>query len=258
MDADGPCKLSENIHIGMKVKIQRKRTKKILEGIITEILDDNQYNLNGLEVEIDDCFEGNVKNIMEDKPIISSSELCKKIDKHESKFFEIKSSFKYDVNISNHIGVPTANEALRRKIVEEVASFMNTCGGIVCIGVDDDKNILGLENDYKLQSGYTPDKDKSLLQGNLKLEIIQALIDYLDTEMIFTLYDVEIITIDGKDVCCIIVKKSNDPIFVKMKISAKIDGKDKTVVLWKCWMRIDNSIRCIDFDSFLKLWMTRN
>ena len=33
----------------------------------------------------------------------------------------MKSSFKYDVNISNHTGTPTANEVLKRRIVEEAA-----------------------------------------------------------------------------------------------------------------------------------------
>ena len=56
-------KLSENIHIGMKVKIQRKRTKKILEGVVTEILDDKLFNENGIDVEIDNCYQENVNKL---------------------------------------------------------------------------------------------------------------------------------------------------------------------------------------------------
>lgn len=72
-------KLSENIHIGMKVKIQRKRTKKILEGVVTEILDDKLFNENGIDVEIDNCYQGNVKNILNDNAEISPHDLLKKI-----------------------------------------------------------------------------------------------------------------------------------------------------------------------------------
>ena len=257
MDAESSAKMLENISVGLQVMIERKRTGKILEGVIIEILDDGSYNEVGIEVKIDGNYLGNVKKILSNDNCISVQELREKIQNHEMKDFEMKSSFKYDVNISNHTKIPTANESLKRKIVEEVASFMNTNGGILCIGVDNEKNILGLENDYKLQSGYTPEKDKSLLQDQLRLEIKQGLKDYLDDEIIFGLYDIEIIAIDGKDVCCIILKKSPDPIFVKMKINTRIDEKDKKETLWKCWIRVDNGIANIQFDSFLKYWKYR-
>ena len=51
----------------------------------------------------------------------------------------MKASFKYDLDLSNRLGTPTENEVLKRKIVEEVAGFMNTQGGIICIGVDNEK-----------------------------------------------------------------------------------------------------------------------
>jgi len=257
MDAESSSKMLENITVGLEVMIERKRTGKILEGSIIEILDVEPYNENGIEVKIEGNYSGNVKKILRDDNRISVQELREKIQNHEMKHFEMKSSFKYDVNISNHTGTPTANEALRRKIVEEAASFMNTDGGIICIGVDNEKNILGLENDYKLQSDYNPAKDPSLLQDQLRLEIKEALKNYLDDEIIFGLYEIEIISIDGKEVCCIILKKSPEPIFVKTKINFRIDGKDKNDRLWKCWIRVDNGIMNIQFDSFLKYWKDR-
>ena len=87
----------------------------------------------------------NVKKIIQNKNTLSAQELIQKIQNHEQKDFELKSSFKYDVVISNHTGVPTRNNILRKKVVEEIAAFMNTNGGIICLGVDDKKNILGLE-----------------------------------------------------------------------------------------------------------------
>ncbi len=87
MQADSNCKNLENIHIGDKVKIQRKRTEIILEGIITDIFDDELFNDNGVDVEIDDCFQGNVKNIIHGSDYLSSEFLLKKIEKHESKDF---------------------------------------------------------------------------------------------------------------------------------------------------------------------------
>ena len=257
MDAESSVKMLENIAVGLEVLIERKRTGKILEGKIIEILDEDAYNENGMEVKIEGNYSGNVKKFLGSSNVISPQELHQKIQKHELKDFEMKSSFKYDVNISEHTGTPTSNDALKRKIVEEAASFMNTSGGILCIGVDNEKNVLGLENDYLLQSDYYLGKDPSLLQDQLRLEIKQALKDYLDDEIIFGLYEIEIISIDGKDVCCIILKKSSEPIFVKMHVNVRIDGKDKKETLWKCWIRVDNGIMNIKFDSFLKYWNNR-
>lgn len=256
MEAESAAKMRENIEVGMRVLIQKKRIESTREGVVTWIEENQTYNENGIEVEVDDYFPGNVKKIVEEE-IISVQELREKIEIHEKKDFEMKSSFKYDVDISNHTGTPTANEVLKRRIVEEAASFMNTDGGIICIGVDNEKNILGLENDYKLQSDYSPERDKSLLQDKLRSEIQQALKDYLDDEIIFTLFEIEIISIDEKDVCCIKIKKSPEPIFVKTKISFRLDNKDKSDKIWKCWVRADNGIRPIEFDSFLKYWMSQ-
>ena len=257
METESAAKMLDNISEGIGVKIERKRTGKIYEGRIVEILDDEPYNEEGIAVKIEGNFSGNVKEILKEDEIISVQELREKIENHEAKDFEMKSSFKYDVNISNHTGTPTPNEVLKRKIVEEAASFMNTDGGIICIGVDNEKNILGLENDYKLQSDYSPERDKSLLQDKFRLEIQQTLKDYLDNEIIFTLFEIEIISIDEKDVCCIKIKKSSEPIFVKMKINFRLDGRDKSDKIWKCWVRSDNGIREIQFDSFLKYWASR-
>ena len=136
---------------------------------------------------------------------------------------------------------------------------MNTEGGIICIGVDNEKNIIGLEHEYELQSDYDPNRDPTLMQDKLRLEIKQVLVNYLDDETVWGLFDIEIIPINGKHVCCIILKKSPEPIFVKLKnIPCRIDNKDTKVTIWKCWIRADNGIQSIEFDSFLKLWINRN
>jgi len=259
MDAEPTVKILENISEGLKVIIERKRTGKIREGNIVEIIDETKkFNEIGIEVKITGNYYGNVKKIIQNKNTLSAQELIQKIQNHEQKDFELKSSFKYDVVISNHTGLPTKNNILRKKVVEEVAAFMNTNGGTICLGVDDKKNILGLENDYKLQSQYDPKIDLSLLRDNLLQEITQIIKNYLDDDIVLGLIDISIISIDGKDVCCIKVKKSPEPIFVKTKINYNVDNKDKKDIIWKCWIRVDVGIRCIDFDTFLKYWLTRD
>ena len=101
MEAESAAKMLENISEGIEVKIERRRTGKIFEGKIIEILDDEPYNEDGIEVKIEGNYSGNVKEILREDEIISVQELREKIANHEAKDFEMKSSFKYDVNISN-------------------------------------------------------------------------------------------------------------------------------------------------------------
>ncbi|MFL2907506.1 MAG: helix-turn-helix domain-containing protein [Nitrosopumilus sp.] len=259
MDAEPAAQLLENIRKDMRVIIELSRSKKTLEGNVTEIIDKSQqFNENGIEVKIKNNYCGNVKKIIESTNFISKHELIQKIQSHENKNFELKSSFKYDVNLSNRNGMPTKNEVLGRKISEEIAAFMNTDGGMICLGVDDQKNILGLENDYKLQSNYLQTKDLSKIRDKFLQEIIQSIKNYLNDDLILGLIDFSIISVNDKDVCCINVKKSPEPIFVKTKVNCRIDGNDKNEIIWNCWIRLDVGIRKINFDKFMKYWKTRD
>ena len=50
-------KLKENIKIGMSVRVARRAGTK--DGIVTEIIDQDNYNEKGIEVEIDHYCIGN-------------------------------------------------------------------------------------------------------------------------------------------------------------------------------------------------------
>jgi len=262
MYPDSSAQLLENIEIGMRVKIKRKRTENIMEGIVTEIIDNGAYNQNGIEVEIDGYYSGYVQTILTTDDVISEEILREKIKKHETATFEMKASFKYDLNLSTRLGVPTENELIKRKIVEEAAGFMNTDGGMICIGVDNDKKTVGLEHDYKLQSDYHPDADRSLLADKLRLEIKSTFEAYFDDPIIVDLFKISIIPLDGKEVCCIKVKKSLKPIFVKVHGSFHDTKLKKDVsggaIIWNCWIRSDNGLANVPFDAFLTIWNNRS
>ncbi|MBB1317009.1 ATP-binding protein [Shewanella sp. SR43-4] len=59
----------------------------------------------------------------------------------ESKNLEFKSSFAYDVEKKSK------NTALKKECTKTIASFLNSQGGTLLVGVDDDGKILGLAND---------------------------------------------------------------------------------------------------------------
>jgi len=60
----------------------------------------------------------------------------------EGPTIEFKSSLRWDTRTER------INKELEYVIAKEISGFLNTEGGIILIGVDDNKNILGLENDY--------------------------------------------------------------------------------------------------------------
>lgn len=251
-------RVRDNVQVGIIVKIAIKKKdppEKFVEGTVKEIISEVEYDEHGIEVELDSGYMGFIKEIMSNNDFITEMELKRLIEKHETYKFEMKSSFRYDIKLSEKLAKSIIGEYLRRKIVEEVASFMNCDGGIVCIGVSDNKEILGLEKDY---STFPPSKDP---QDELRNQIKQALIDYLDDNIIHSLFRIEFLNVENnrKDVCLICVEKSPSPIFVKLKnVSCRLDDKDKSMDIWKCWVRSDNGIREIDFSSFMKHWEMKN
>jgi len=81
------------------------------------------------------------------KPTFSTEKtesLSEILKQDENRFLEFKSSLRWDYRQEK------LNPILEDVIIKTVAAFGNSDGGILLIGVDDDKNILGLQNDYNL------------------------------------------------------------------------------------------------------------
>ena len=254
-------KLKENIKIGMPVRVARRVGTK--EGIVTDIIDESFANEKGIEVEIDHYCTGNAIEDLSSPEELSVKEIMDLIEKHETATFELKSSFKYHLKLSQRLKKPVESPELKRKIVEEVVSFMNCEGGTICIGVDNHKNIVGLENDYKLLSIYEEgERDEELLADKLGLEIQEEINKYIDDDLAFTLSHTQMIpNFDntGKTICLVVVKKSSRPMFIKFKnVPCRIDKKDTTVDFWNCFIRNDKGIREINFEAFLDYWMDRD
>jgi len=69
----------------------------------------------------------------------------------ENRYLEFKSSIRWDYRLEKH------NPELENVISKTIAAFCNTDGGTLLIGVDDDKNFLGLEKDFSTLKRATPD-----------------------------------------------------------------------------------------------------
>ncbi|MFW9948471.1 MAG: helix-turn-helix domain-containing protein [Candidatus Odinarchaeota archaeon] len=119
----------------------------------------------------------------------------KLIENGESETCEFKSTFKYDIRENR------ANNDLTHLVSIAVCAFLNSRGGILFIGVEDNKSIIGLDYDLKIL------KSIDILQQEIP-KIIRN-----DLGGLGILFDLEIEQLKGKLVCIISVEPSEKPIF---------------------------------------------
>ncbi len=124
---------------------------------------------------------------------------------------EFKSSVRYDYSQKK------PNKELELEIAKTIVAFLDTEGGKLFIGVDDDGQILGLNNDYL-----------SLRKKNrdgFKLKLVEIINNYIGKEYNnpkTIKFDFK--KIENKEICIITVKKSEEPIYLKI-------NKDEEVII---------------------------
>jgi hypothetical protein len=167
----------------------------------------NSYGIDWLEQSIDDETEGfvDVKVDAMNQPLQETKaphpmKLDDLIDMGEGETIEFKSSLRWDIQ-NNKV-----NKDLEKVIVKAVVGFMNNKGGTLLIGVGDDGQIFGIENDLKTL------KRKNL--DGFQQAIISLISDYLGTE--FTKYThIDFEEKEETTVCKIKLERAPQPVFFK-------------------------------------------
>ncbi len=136
------------------------------------------------------------------KPDKPSSEIHELISNGESDHVEFKSTLRFDLNKGQ------VNKKLEYVVAKTVAAFMNTEGGCLLIGVDDDQTILGLDNDIQTLS-------KKNLDG-FELQLIEVIKKYIGTE-VSSHIKISFNEVEGSHICKINISKSSTPIFTKFE-----------------------------------------
>ncbi len=122
----------------------------------------------------------------------------------ENRFLEFKSSARWDYRQEK------TNPELEKMILKTLAAFGNTDGGILLIGVDDDKNILGLENDFKTLKKSTAD----YYEIHLRNLFHNAMgVKYVSNYVRMQFENCQ----NHKMICKIKVLATNEPIYLKFK-----------------------------------------
>ncbi len=140
---------------------------------------------------------------------IKDAELKELILIGENETLELKSTLRYDLRENS------VNKKLEFVVAKTVSAFLNSEGGTLLIGVDDDGNILGLEKD--IQTLQKKDID------GYELHIRQVIKKYLGSNFEKHL-KISFPEIDEKQICYVKIAKSGKPVFVTF------EGKDNFFV----------------------------
>lgn len=120
----------------------------------------------------------------------------------ENQNVEFKASLQWDYREQKR------NKDLHEPVMKNLAAYMNTVGGVVLIGVDDEGQILGLEPDYSTMGK----KNSDGFENNFNMAF---------NKMIGAEYrqyvDVSFHTFEEKDICVVRTLPSSDPVFLMFK-----------------------------------------
>lgn len=122
------------------------------------------------------------------------------IHQGENDRLEFKASMRYDYR-KNQI-----NTALEMVIQKTIAGFMNSGGGRLIIGVSDEGEVLGIENDYP----FLKKKDKD----GFELKLLQLVTNAIGPEFSHFV-QVLFFEIQGKEICVADIEGANAPAYVK-------------------------------------------
>ncbi len=120
----------------------------------------------------------------------------------EHQFVEFKSSLVWDYHQQR------ANKALHQPVMKTLVAFMNSSGGYLLIGVDDERQILGLEPDLTTLRKPNADAFETAFNAAFNKMIGAEFREYID---------VAFPTLENKLICVIRVSPANDPIFLVEK-----------------------------------------
>ncbi|PXF63760.1 GmrSD restriction endonuclease domain-containing protein [Kangiella spongicola] len=118
----------------------------------------------------------------------------------ESDTVEFKSTLRYDLRSKE------VNKKLEYVIAKTIAAFMNSDGGNLFIGVDDNQNILGLVDDITTLS-------KSNIDG-FELHLIEIIKKYIGAGLISHV-KISFPIVEDTQICRVKISKSGKPVFTK-------------------------------------------
>ncbi len=89
-------------------------------------------------------------------------------------------------------------------------------GGTLLIGVSDDGYIVGINDEYEIVN-----KQKKNWDG-YELFLTHLLLGCLSLDSSFNYFEIIRHTVDGKDICCIMIKPTPEPVYVNGEMYVRV------------------------------------
>lgn len=126
--------------------------------------------------------------------------LAELLDGGENEKLELKASMRWDMREQKY------NKELEKAIIKSVAGFLNSEGGVLVVGVTDNKEIQGLEDDYKTLPKANRDSWENHLNQGVK--------NYLGLQL-RRLIRVGFTTLNKKEVAVVEVSRADKPVYFR-------------------------------------------
>ena len=137
----------------------------------------------------------------------------------ESQVVEFKSSLQWDIEKN------CSNKELKKEVLKTLVAFLNTDGGILLIGVEDNGNIFGLEKDLRLVKGKSLDGFEQNLANLISDKIGEQYIRFIRIHIVSYLH---------KYISVIRVKTAPEPVFLQSGCNSEF------------FVRVSNTSRSLD------------
>jgi hypothetical protein len=174
-----------------------------------------------LATELNTYLNGITETTLEEVDV----DLLDLINEGENSQVEFKTTMRYDMREN------TVNKKLEEVIIKTIAAFSNGQGGTLVMGVDDDQQIIGLENDYKTLKNGTKDEFELHLRN-----LVNAT---YGVEFATNNLSINFPTVQDTEICIVEIKPGNRPVYTE--VTDKNGSKSK-----KFYVRSGNSSQEMD------------
>ncbi len=140
------------------------------------------------------------KNPKEAVSLDAKANILELLSKDEHENLEFKSTFRWDMRQN------AVNKVLEKSVMKTITAFLNSQGGHLVIGVDDNKTIIGLASDY----GSLIRKDADGFENHFT-QVFHNMIGAEFRQFIKLNWS----QIDGKECCVVSVLPSRKPAYLK-------------------------------------------
>jgi type I restriction enzyme R subunit len=193
LDASARANTRENVRLTFDQKV---------DDVIQEIVDSN-FDLYK-RITDDRAFGDAVRNFLFDQYLRAHRQAEELIKRGESKTLEFKSTLRWSLKENRQ-----DDKGVTHAVLKTIASFLNTEGGDLLIGVADDGAVVGVERDQL-------DNDDKFMR-HLAQVVRNGLGDRASTCI-----DPKMQIVQGKTVCVVSCQRSPEPVFLRWK------GMEKT------------------------------